>query len=161
MIRPRPMRKWFGLTVLEWSIIAITILALIFILLPASSPHNHSMRGSMTRVRAVMQAFETYAENNREHYPPRDDWKNTIQKLGLVDSRLLDERQADGSISSFVYLGGLRTMDSKQIVVYELAEPRTGWGVFAGFADGHVERIENGDFDRMLAAQLAKTTPAP
>lgn len=161
MITARRIRNWFGLTVFEWSIIVLTILVLIFILVPYSSPHDHSMRGSVTRVRAVMQAFEIYAENNREHYPPTEGWENIILKLGLVDARLLNEQQAQSPISSIVFLGGFRTMDTKQIVVYELLEPRAAWGITAGFADGHVERIENEVFDRMLAEQLAKNEAAP
>lgn len=109
---------------------------------------------SQTNIRTIAQGAVVYADGHGDMFPTTDQWSVVLIDAGLIQSHLLESPAEDGDGISYIYLGGESTRDAMQILIYE--DPKHFvLGVLVGFADGHVEMVDHGTFERMLAEQLA------
>lgn len=111
---------------------------------------------SETNMHALTQGLLLYAENNRHRFPPVSRWPDALVKSGIIEEAILESPAEDGDGVSFIYLSGLATMDTNQILIYE--DPKHFEdGVLVGFADGRVKMVPHVEFNRRLAEQTAKS----
>lgn len=111
-------------------------------------------------IRNLVQAFVLYAGNHDDQFPDEENWEQILVAQGLVDVDTLVSMAEDGDGVSYIFVRGLFSFDSTQIVVYE--DPKHfEEGVLVGFADGHVELIPHEQFQHMLTQQLQTQSQSP
>jgi len=115
---------------------------------------------SITYIRGLMIGVQSYANNeNGGVLPAQNEWPDKLARWMNTDLLVSPVEESDGV--SYIYVPGENTLNADQILVYEDPKHWPKRGVLVGFADNHVEFVSFGDFDRMLAAQLAQSPSAP
>jgi hypothetical protein len=131
----------------------ITIPLIIGILLPALGAARNSaqqLQGS-SNVRAIVQAIMTQSDSNSGRFPQTaDGWQQNLIDTGFLAPGIFVSPRTDGLGDDYFFVpGGRSGFDATRMLVYEdpaLDPDHT----LIGFADGHVERVEQARAMQML-----------
>lgn len=142
-------------------LIVLLVLAVVLGVLATKQPPKQDMglfRMSTTHARSIAQACTVYAMNQRDQFPDPARWKELIAEQENESMAYFNSPGSDAGDISYILLPGVELFDAESILLYE--EPGL-WeqGVIVIFGDAHSEMIPHADFERMLAEQLANTTP--
>jgi hypothetical protein len=145
--------------------ILLFVIALLLIMyflwsLASSVAHNARLRGNLAMMRSHVHALNLYAENNDNRFPGTVEWPEVLIEHGYIDSSLIEFADVDSDQVVYQYFPFLGGIESDWILLFE--EP-DHWdvGVVVGFANNHVEIIEHGKFEQMLADQIAEEASHP
>lgn len=147
---------------LKWGflIVFVAVLAVAWILpAPISRSKWHSPEGrSLVQLRTLAQACIVYAANNDDQLPDPSSWRSLlVSEVGLSKENLISSAQL-GDEDSYHLAPNAEMLNEESILLYE--EP-SHWrdSVHVAFGDASVKQLSRDDFERLLAEQLANTTP--
>lgn len=140
----------------------VLLIIVVIIALSTKQPRKRDamsvFRMSTTHARSIAQACTVYAMNHQDQFPDPARWKELIAEQENESMAYFESPGSDTGDVSYILLPSVDLFDKKSILLYE--EPGL-WeqGVIVIFGDAHSEIIPHADFERMLAEQLANTTP--
>jgi hypothetical protein len=125
------------------------------ILLPAiaKARMQASTTVSMSNMKQILLGCMMYAEGHKGQFPP--DLTTLMNNSNLVPPQVFKHPQIPDKEIGYGYLRPTQAAPAEQVVVY-VAWNNPPAHIAVGFADGHVELMDYGRFEKRLAASKAR-----